>query len=192
MLSALATGHKVGILVVAAVFILFALASSFVFPAMRPEFPGRRTGLFVGVTVLLTAGMLATIIALASEPKEMREAAAETTTTAPAPAPAPSSTTTEAAPTTSEATPAPAPPAGDAVAGKAVFESAGCASCHTLKAAGATGAVGPNLDQAKPSADLVVERVTHGKGVMPPFGGQLSETQIQDVAAFVSTAAGTG
>jgi hypothetical protein len=74
VLSALATGHKVGIAVVAGVFIAFALASSFLFPALRPQFPGRRVGLFVAVTVLLTAGMLATVIALAGEPKEPREA----------------------------------------------------------------------------------------------------------------------
>ena len=35
--------------------------------------------------------------------------------------------------------------------GKAVFASAGCGGCHTLKAAGATGTVGPNLDALKPS-----------------------------------------
>jgi mono/diheme cytochrome c family protein len=72
-----------------------------------------------------------------------------------------------------------------------VFESAGCTACHTLADAGSTGTVGPNLDQAKPPASLVVDRVTHGKGAMPSFEGQLSETQIQDVAAYVSSAAGT-
>jgi len=74
---------------------------------------------------------------------------------------------------------------GDATAGKAVFESAGCKGCHTLKDAGATGNVGPNLDDAKPPLDLVVDRVTNGKGVMPSFSGQLSEKQIADVAAYV-------
>ena len=48
----------------------------------------------------------------------------------------------------------------------------------------------PNLDEAKPPYDLVVDRVTNGKGVMPPFKGQLSEQQIQDVAAYVSSVAG--
>ena len=79
---------------------------------------------------------------------------------------------------------------GDATAGKQVFETAGCTSCHTLADAGATGTVGPNLDEAKPPATLVVDRVTHGKGVMPSFSGQLSEQQIQDVAAYVSSVAG--
>jgi mono/diheme cytochrome c family protein len=80
--------------------------------------------------------------------------------------------------------------AGDAAAGKTVFASAGCASCHTLADAGATGAVGPNLDEAKPDAALVKERVTNGKAVMPPFKDQLSAAQIDDVAAYVSSVAG--
>ena len=63
-------------------------------------------------------------------------------------------------------------------------------SCHTLADAGSTGTVGPNLDQAKPPASLVVDRVTHGKGPMPSFSGQLSEQQIEDVAAYVSSVAG--
>jgi cytochrome c6 len=184
VLSALATSHKIGIAVVAGVFIAFALASSFLFPAMRPEFPGRRVGLFVALTVLITAGMLGTVIALAKEPKEPREAAAETT------APAPTPTTPAPTPTT----PAPTPPApaGDAAAGKTVFETAGCTGCHTLKAANARGTVGPNLDKKKPPASLVIDRVTHGKGVMPSFKGQLSPKQIADVAAFVSSSAGKG
>ena len=37
--------------------------------------------------------------------------------------------------------------------GKEVFASTGCGGCHTLAAAGTTGSVGPNLDDAKPSAD---------------------------------------
>jgi len=97
---------------------------------------------------------------------------------------------------TQPATTTPPPAAGggggavDVAAGKSVFESAGCASCHTLADAGATGAVGPNLDDAKPDAALVKERVTNGKAPMPPFKGQLSDAQIADVAAYVSSVAG--
>ena len=80
---------------------------------------------------------------------------------------------------------------GDATAGKAVFAKAGCGSCHTLSDAGSSGTVGPNLDDAKPSHDLVVERVTNGMGVMPSFKGQLSDKEIQDVAAYVSSSAGS-
>ena len=79
---------------------------------------------------------------------------------------------------------------GDPAAGKTVFMSAGCVGCHTLADAGATGTVGPNLDQAQPPAELVVDRVTNGQGVMPPFKDSLSEQQIQDVAAYVSSVTG--
>ena len=101
-------------------------------------------------------------------------------------------TTTSVATTTAEATTtaAAATTGGDPAAGKTVFASAGCAACHTLKAAGASGAVGPNLDTAKPSADLVLSRVTKGMGAMPPFGSSLSATQIDDVVAYVTSVAG--
>ena len=79
---------------------------------------------------------------------------------------------------------------GDPVAGKKVFETAGCKSCHTLAAAGATGTVGPNLDQAKPDYKRATTRVTFGKGVMPSFKSQLTEQQIANVAAFVVKATG--
>ncbi len=79
---------------------------------------------------------------------------------------------------------------GDAAAGATVYASAGCAGCHTLAAAGSTGTVGPNLDEAKPNYALVMEFVTNGKGAMPSFSGQLSETDIQNVAAYVSQNAG--
>lgn len=71
--------------------------------------------------------------------------------------------------------------------GKRIFTSAGCVACHTLKAAGATGIVGPNLDERKPSYDKVIERVTNGKPPMPSFRGKLSATEIQAVARFVSS-----
>jgi uncharacterized membrane protein len=76
--------------------------------------------------------------------------------------------------------------AADVARGKAVFASAGCASCHTLADAGATGTIGPSLDAAKPSAALVTDRVTNGLGAMPSFAGTLSPEEIADVAAYVS------
>jgi mono/diheme cytochrome c family protein len=79
---------------------------------------------------------------------------------------------------------------GDPTAGKAVFTSAGCSGCHTLKDAGATGTVGPNLDQAKPPLSLAVLRVTKGAGAMPSFKGQLTDKQIADVTAYVVKASG--
>ena len=80
---------------------------------------------------------------------------------------------------------------GDPVAGKAVFTGAsGCVGCHTLADAGASGTVGPNLDDAQPSEELVVDRVTNGQGSMPSFSTSLTEQQIADVAAYVSSVAG--
>jgi mono/diheme cytochrome c family protein len=78
---------------------------------------------------------------------------------------------------------------GDAAAGKQVFIT-NCGTCHTLADAGTTGTVGPNLDDAMPSFDLAVDRVTNGQGVMPPFKDTLSAQQITDVATYVSQAAG--
>ena len=46
---------------------------------------------------------------------------------------------------------------GDAANGEQVYVSAGCGGCHTFEAAGSTGSVGPNLDDASPSFDLVVD-----------------------------------
>ena len=82
-------------------------------------------------------------------------------------------------------------PAGNAAAGKTVFTgSAGCSGCHTLADAGATGTVGPNLDQLKPPYDKVVTQVTNGGAVMPAFKSTLTPQQIADVAAYVSSVAG--
>jgi mono/diheme cytochrome c family protein len=97
---------------------------------------------------------------------------------------------TTSAATTTTTTPTSTTPVGgntgNPTTGKAIFTSAGCASCHTLQAAGSHGTVGPNLDERRPSMDKVVERVTEGKGVMPSFKGQLTAFQIRSVAAFVS------
>jgi mono/diheme cytochrome c family protein len=192
VLSALAAGHKVGIAVVAGVFIAFALVSSFLLPAWRPSFPGRRVGLFVVLTVVLTAGMLASVIALAGEPKEARGAEGEATQPATTPAPG-----------RPKPKPSPAPSAGDAAAGKQLFAAQGCASCHTFRPAGATGKVGPDLDDLASNAAKAnrgsVQKYTaesiedpgayvvpgFPNGVMPKF--QLSDKQVADLVAFLTT-----
>ena len=81
---------------------------------------------------------------------------------------------------------------GDAEAGASVFASAGCGGCHTLETAGSSGTVGPNLDEADPDFDEVVETVTNGRGQMPSFRDQLTENEIRDVAAYVSESADDG
>ena len=79
-----------------------------------------------------------------------------------------------------------APPGGaDLNHGKQLF-TATCGGCHTLAEAGTKGTIGPNLDEAKPDAQRVIDVVTHGKGVMPPFGKRLLPAQIRHLAAFVS------
>jgi len=79
---------------------------------------------------------------------------------------------------------------GDSTDGKAIFASAGCGGCHTLADASSQGNVGPNLDEAKPSAALALDRVTNGKGTMPAFRDELGEAQIRAVADYVAQAAG--
>jgi len=73
--------------------------------------------------------------------------------------------------------------------GKSIFKSQ-CASCHTLKDAGTTGTVGPNLDQLKPPFAIVQHQVTNGGAVMPAFKGKLTDAQIKAVATYVSSVAG--
>jgi cbb3-type cytochrome c oxidase subunit III len=82
------------------------------------------------------------------------------------------------------------PPVQQGTDGKSIF-TANCASCHTLKAAGATGTVGPNLDQLKPSEPIVQHQVEVGGGVMPAFKGTLTQAQIDAVAKYVADSAGT-
>ena len=183
LLGALSTGHKTAILVVAGVFIIFALCSSFVFTRMNPNYPGRRIVLFIAVCVLLTAAMLGSVIAFAAEPKEK---AAEKEN--------------QAASTTP-----PAERAGDAVAGKALFDSQGCSACHAFKPAGSTATVGPNLDDLAANAEKAnrgsVEQYTkesivdpgayvvpgYTDGVMPTNFATLGEEKVADLVAFLTS-----
>ncbi|HVS85730.1 MAG TPA: c-type cytochrome [Gaiellaceae bacterium] len=120
------------------------------------------------------------------------------TTTAAAP------TTTAATTTAAQTTTAAAGSGGNAAAGKAVFASNSCASCHTFAAAGASGKVGPDLDTA-PAADAKSANMTlaaflkqsivdpnayiakgYSSGVMPQtFGKSLTATQLADLVAFL-------
>jgi mono/diheme cytochrome c family protein len=97
------------------------------------------------------------------------------------------STAAEETTTTGQTTTAAAGGGSNRAAGKRSFASAGCVAGHSLKAAGATGTVGPNLDETKPSYDKAIERVTNGKPPMPSFKGKLSASEIQAVARFVSS-----
>jgi cytochrome c553 len=81
---------------------------------------------------------------------------------------------------------------GSGSPGAKVFAKADCGNCHTLKAADAEGTVGPSLDVLRPNEQRVVRQVTNGGNGMPSFKDKLTATEIQQVAAFVATAAGAG
>jgi mono/diheme cytochrome c family protein len=71
-------------------------------------------------------------------------------------------------------------------------ETAACAGCHTMKAAGAEGNVGPNLDTVDLTLESVVDMVTHGLGVMPAYGEDeiLTPEEIEIVSRYVVNSAG--
>ena len=71
--------------------------------------------------------------------------------------------------------------------GAEIFSST-CASCHTLKAAGSHGTVGPDLDKLAPDVATVRRQVTDGGGGMPAFKGALSSRDIGAVARYVAGA----
>ncbi|HKC21545.1 MAG TPA: cupredoxin domain-containing protein [Gaiellaceae bacterium] len=110
MLIALTTGNKVGLAVTAAVFIAFALASSFLFPRFRPNYPGGGLPAFVVVCFVFFFGMLAAVEHFGAESKAETaqiESEAGTTTTQPTTThqqttTAPAHTTTQAQTTTQE------------------------------------------------------------------------------------------
>jgi cytochrome c6 len=215
MLLAITTTGKVVLILVGGTFIVFSLLVSMVIPRRVPGFPGKNLPAFVAVCALLFGAQIAAVAwvtgtqeveAASAEPPSTPEPpttpppsttapTTESTTTQPettAPAPPTNPPTTTEPPTTAPSTTVPATDPGDATAGKAIFTgAAGCTGCHTLKDAGSTGTVGPNLDEKKPSYSRVIDRVTHGKGVMPSFSDSLSATDIENVAKYVSTVAGT-
>lgn len=177
MLLGLSTGHQVGLALVAGAFVAFALVSALVIPRRWAQFPGYRLGWFVFVTLVLFVATLAAVEVFAKEPAESKAAEPGTTTQANQP---------------------PAAPKGDAGAGKTVFASQGCGSCHAFSAAGATGAVGPSLDEALKGKDEEFVResiVAPGKeiakgyppNVMPTdFGQKLSDKELDDLVAFLT------
>ena len=149
MLFALATSHKIGLALAAALFVVFALVSALWLPRLRPDFPGAKLKVFLAVCVLITLVMLGAVIALAKEPKE-KEAAAATATAA-------STTGTTSAPPTPVAK-------GDPAAGKTYFLGpGGCGSCHRFKPAGSIGTVGPDLDH------LAADAAKANRGSLPAY-----------------------
>jgi len=108
---ALSTGHEVGLGVTALVFILFALASSFLFPRFRPDYPGRGLPAFIVISFVFFFGMLTAVENFGGESKHGEAAAAESTTaqTTTAAKTTTAETTTQAATTTAPTTTAAKP-----------------------------------------------------------------------------------
>jgi cytochrome c oxidase subunit 2 len=89
-------------------------------------------------------------------------------------------------------------------AGKSVFVNNGCNSCHTLKAAGATAKIGPDLDKlpaeakgaGKPLEAFVRESIVspdayvapgYPKNVMPKTFAQLPKSQLDALVQYLVT-----
>jgi cytochrome c oxidase subunit 2 len=92
-------------------------------------------------------------------------------------------------------------------AGKAVFSAQGCSACHTLKAAGAAGKVGPDLDKLpqyakqanQPLAPFVHESIVdpnayvqpgYPKNVMPHTYASLPKDQLDALEKFLIDSSG--
>jgi len=190
MVFALSTGHQIGLAATGAAFIVFALLSSFVFPRISPDFPGKKGMVwYIPLAVCFFAAMISAVLVFGRE-KKSAEAAA------------PPSATTPSTPSGNGKLTSGPYANGDAVAGKKEFASAGCTGCHALKAAGSSGVVGPDLDKlateaagAKmPLGQFIAESIDnpdayiapgYPKGTMPPFGTTLTKKQIADLVAFV-------
>jgi uncharacterized cupredoxin-like copper-binding protein len=70
LIAALSTGHKLGLGLVALVFVLFALGSAMLIPRYRPEFPGKSLRWFVLATVALFVAMMLAVEFFAKESEE--------------------------------------------------------------------------------------------------------------------------
>jgi mono/diheme cytochrome c family protein len=77
--------------------------------------------------------------------------------------------------------------------GKQVFTTGSepaCSICHALSDAGATGEIGPNLDDLRPTAEQVHRAVTDGVGIMPSYKETLSAEEIAALSEYVAESAG--
>lgn len=77
---------------------------------------------------------------------------------------------------------------GDAEAGRELFAS-NCAACHGASAEGRAGTPALIGVYDHHSVEEVETIIREGRGGMPAFGARLSDTQIEDVVAFLAVAA---
>jgi cytochrome c oxidase subunit 1 len=153
-------------------------------------------GAFVILAILFAAFMFAVGLYVGENSEPEGQAGQETQTTATGGQPTteeePSTTGGETETTTGETeTETEAGGGGDVEQGAEIFASAGCASCHTLEEANASGTVGPNLDDTTLDRDAIEQKIRQGGGAMPPFEGTLDDEQIAAVADFVTASAGS-
>ncbi len=178
--------------VVAAVLVGYSLVVAIVIPRRDPSFPGRHLRLFILLSALLVLAMLTAVEVLG---ESHHFAAAGESTSAQTTGTTTAGTTTGTTPTETGGG-----QAGDPAAGKEIFTSTAqpqCASCHTLKEAGATGTVGPNLDEVLKGKDanFIHESIVSPNaqiasgfqpGIMPEtYSQQLNDKQLADVVAFL-------
>jgi mono/diheme cytochrome c family protein len=78
-----------------------------------------------------------------------------------------------------------AKPSDAVAAGRELFNTWSCSACHTLTDAGASGAVGPSLDNPNLTREAIVNRVQMGGGPMPSFAGQISDADIGKLADYI-------
>ena len=74
MLLALTTGHKIGLLVMALIFIAFSLASAFLAPRRWPDYPGRFFSVFIVACFVLFALMIGAVEIFGAEGTEKANA----------------------------------------------------------------------------------------------------------------------
>jgi mono/diheme cytochrome c family protein len=174
MLSALSTGHQIGLATTGAVFIVFALISSFVLPSRYPNFPGRGRNWYLLLSFCFFAAMMGAVFVFGRSKPEAG-ASPGTTTIAP----------------------------GDPAAGKTVFTTSGCAACHLFTPAGSTGKVGPDLDKLKQEAagagqpldKFIATSITNPNAYIAPGFAKpsampalkLTPKQVADLVAFLSS-----
>jgi mono/diheme cytochrome c family protein len=179
MVFGLSTSHEIGLAATGAIFITFALLSSFLFPRYNPNFPGKK-GLrwYIPLSCVFFLAMMGSVLYFGQEQK-----VAEATPTTPGTA-----------------------PSGNVEAGKTVFTSSGCGACHTFTPAGTKATIGPDLDRleeyankaGEPLEDFTTESIIHPPpkyvppgfptNVMPTnFGQTLSTQQLADVVAFLNS-----
>ena len=75
-------------------------------------------------------------------------------------------------------------PAGNIENGKKQFKEHGCTSCHSYSGQGGAGA---RLAQNPITFQAFVNYVRKPKGTMPPFGNQVTQTELADIYAFLKS-----